>query len=86
MSELEKIIAERHEAIGQARGEEIGQVRGEVIGEARGNARGNAESLVRCVENYAKKHNVNIEDACEELDVGLEEYNKAKELIKSLSE
>ncbi len=49
-------------------------------------ARGNAESLVRIMENYAKKHNVNIEDACEELDVGLEEYKKAKELVKSLSE
>lgn len=61
MSELEKIIAERE------------------------NARGNAESLIRCVENYAKKHNVNIEDACEELDVKLEEYENAHELVAAVS-
>lgn len=58
---------------------------GAMIAEKEGKKR-DAENIIRFVETYSRKLNVDIEDACEVLDVGLEEYNKAKELIKSLSE
>lgn len=49
---------------------------GIVIGETNG-----AKRLVNLVENFASKHNISIEEACEELSVELSEYTNAQSLI-----
>ena len=42
---------------------------------------GKAESLIKCVKGFASKHNVSIEEACEEMDIEFSEYEEAQKLM-----
>ncbi len=42
---------------------------------------GKAESLIKCAKGFASKHNVSIEEACEEMDIKFSEYEEAQKII-----
>lgn len=50
----------------------------------RGLAKGTAERLVKSVEANMRIYGIDLETACRGNDISVEEYRKAKELLKEL--
>ena len=46
-----------------------------------GEAVGDSKRLIKLVESFASKHNVSIEEACEELSVEVSEYKEAQSIM-----
>ena len=55
---------------------------GESIGEARGEARGEGKSLLESVNNLQKNLKLSLEEALNALGKTMQDYEKAKELLK----
>ncbi|MEE3420626.1 MAG: hypothetical protein VZR02_05935 [Lachnospiraceae bacterium] len=49
--------------------------------ENEGMAKGAASNMLALIDRFSRKHNVSVEEACNELDVTAEEYNAARKLI-----
>lgn len=54
------------------------------IGVEQGIVRGNLQTLVRSVELSVKNFHVSLQEACEGLEISVEEYEKAKQQISSM--
>lgn len=58
--------------------------RGLERGLEQGLAKGTAERLVKSVEANMRNYGIDLETACRGNDISVEEYRKAKELLKEL--
>lgn len=63
-------------------GKEIGKEIGIEIGKEIGIERGSAISLINFVEKYMNRHNSSLENTLQILDVSMEDYLKAKEIVE----
>lgn len=71
-------IREESEAIGEARG----RAQGETIGEARGRGIGKIEGVVAAVETAMCNTDWDLQTACHNLGITVEEYRKVKQSLK----
>ncbi len=60
---------------------EIGVERGKELGIEEGKEQGTLKTLVRSVELNMKNYHMNIQEACEGLEISVEEYENAKQKI-----
>lgn len=88
--EGEKAAAERGEARGMekgmARGMEKGMARGMERGMERGEEIGKARTLVNNVLSIQTNLNLSLEVVLKTLNVGMEEYEKALEVVRELGD
>ena len=70
---------------GRAEGREEGRKEGRKEGSKEGTKEGVAQTLIKNVEAVRKNFKIDLRAACEGLGITVEEYEKAKEQIRSRS-
>lgn len=60
---------------------EMGVEKGKELGIERGIEQGNMKTLIRSIELNMKNFHINLEQACEGLEISVEDYENAKRQI-----